>query len=86
MIRGCQREMIVLQTKESPFFENAYLVLRKQRRGGANTDMMAEAMRIIGEGGGYLRAKRRRTGWISFGFGVLLGVALALFGVFVLKN
>lgn len=78
MIRGCQREMIVLQTRESPLFENAYLVLRRGKRAAPATDMMAEASRIIGEGDGYLRRRRRFSFVLFFGGGALFGAALVL--------
>ena len=77
MLRGCQREMIVLQTRESPLFESAYFVLR---RGGAcvprEGEMLAEASRIIGEGSAYFtrRAKGRRMR--GFLLGALCGGAL----------
>ena len=77
MLRGCQREMIVLQTRESPLFESAYFVVR---RGGARVaregEMLEEASRIIGEGSAYLA---RRTGWRrvrGFLLGALCGALL----------
>lgn len=70
MLKGCQREMIVLQTRESPLFENAYFVLRRGRRQAPARDMLAEANRIIGAGGDYL-SRRRRFRWIIPFFGGL---------------
>ena len=82
MIKGCQREMIVLQTKESPLFESAYFVLRRGYRPAARGDMLAESNRIIGEGRDYLRKRRKGGRILQFLFGFLVGAAL--FGVGVL--
>lgn len=83
MIKGCQREMIVMQTQDSAVFESAYFVLRKERRGAAKTDLLVEANRIIGAGGGE-EAKRRRLprGFLPFLLGMVAGIALfALFAL-----
>jgi len=78
MIKGCQKEMIVLQTKESALFESAYFVLRRGKNVTPRGDMLAESNRIIGEGREYLR-KRQKGKWIlPFVGGFLLGGALAL--------
>ena len=79
MLKGCQREMIVLQTQESPLFENAYFILRREKPVVSRQDMLAEANRIIGAGSGYL-ARRRRRGWgiLLFITGLLAGVGVSL--------
>ncbi len=84
MIKGCQREMIVLQTKKSPLFESAYFVLRLGYRPAAKGDMLAESNRIIGEGREYLRKRRkhRRALYFLLGFalgGLLFGGGAAIF-------
>ena len=80
MLKGCQREMILLQTKESEMFECADFVLRRGRGGSEGGDMMAEAHRILGEGG-YVSPRRRvRVRWLWFLLGCLLGA-----GVFALS-
>ncbi len=48
MLRGCQKQMIVLQTQESSLFESAFFVLRRENPPVAADDMLAEANRIIG--------------------------------------
>ena len=73
MIKGCQREMIVLQTKESPLFESAYFVLRLGYRPTAKGDMLAESNRIIGEGRSYLHKRRRYGRALPFLLGLVLG-------------
>ena len=77
MLKGCQKEMIVLQPKENPLFESAYFILRRERpRGGPASDMLAEANRLIGAGSGYLQ-KRRRFGRLRpFLWGALCGAAI----------
>ncbi len=76
MLRGCQKQMIVLQTPESRLFESAFLVLRRDVDEAGQDDMIAEANRIIGNGS-YAK-KRRRTPqiWIPFSIGAALGVGI----------
>ena len=79
MIKGCQREMIVMQTGDSPLFESAYFILRRQQPPRCKTDMLAEANRIIGAGSEYLGSKRRhRRGLWLFLVGFLCGLAVLL--------
>ena len=61
MLRGCQKQMIVLQTQQSTIFESAFFVLRRDNAGTGVPcdDMLAEANRLIGEGV-TVRKKRRR--------------------------
>lgn len=71
MIKGCQRQMIVVQGKDKGLFETAYFVLRREKERGAvcEADMLAEANRIINENrlqgrGG--RGRRSRCLWALF--------------------
>ena len=76
MVKGCQREMILMQTKDSATFECAYFVLRKGREYQPQEDMVAEANRILAREQG---RRKRRGGWRSvllFLGGVVLGAAL----------
>ena len=77
MIKGCQKEMIVLQTKESQLFESAYFILRRERPApGQATDMLEEANRLIGAGSGYMQRRRRRLGRLgAFLLGACFGAA-----------
>ena len=84
MIKGAQKQMIVLKTATSCYFEEAYFVLksdikpRKQDR----TDLLTEANRILKESES-VRSGRRRAGksWLWFALGLMLGVAAtAAFG------
>ncbi len=76
MIKGCQREMIVLQTKESALFESAYFVLRRGRSVTPRGDMLAESNRIIGEGREYLQKRRKWRVALPFFCGFFAGSAL----------
>ena len=76
MIKGCQREMIVLQTKESPLFESAYFVVRQGCAHASRTDMLAESNRIVEEGGGYFLRRRKKLPFLPFLAGFLLGSVL----------
>ena len=77
MIRGCQKEMIVLQTKESALFESAYFVLRRGYGTSARGDMLAESNRIIGEGRQYLQKRQKWRKWVPFFCGFLAGGGFA---------
>ena len=48
MLKGCQKEMLILQTRDSTLFESAYFILRRQAPPDGRADMVAEANRIIG--------------------------------------
>ena len=85
MIKGCQREMIVMQTQDSTLFESAYFILRRQKLPPGKQDMVAEAQRIIGANGGALAKKRkekRRLGLFALGF--FCGAVLASFFILLL--
>ena len=51
MLKGAQKRMIVVKTSDSKLFEEAYFVLRHESR-NEESDMVAEANRIIEECGG----------------------------------
>ena len=83
MIKGAQKQMIVVRTGSSPYFDEAYFVLRRDVRPERREkpDMLSEADRILREsGGGIRRESRRKRGrlWIAVAFliGVAVGVAL----------
>ena len=79
MLRGCQKQMIVLQTQDSALFEHAYFILRREKPTLPHGDMLAEANRIIGAGSGYLTRRRRRgRGMLLFCGGFLLGAGVFL--------
>ena len=80
MIKGAQKQMIVLKTAASRYFEEAYFVLRsdikpkKQDR----TDLLTEANRILKESESVRNGKCRSSkSWILFALGLVLGAAAA---------
>ena len=83
MIKGAQKQMIVIRTGNSRYFDEAYFVLRREIRGNKQekTDMLAEANRILEEHdlqtGGKPR-KRLPRGVLFFLSGILCGAAVAL--------
>ena len=80
MIKGSQKQMIVVRTGDSHYFDEAYFVLRREvKPAGCQTDMLREANRILEESaflGGRTKRKRGR-GWMFFLFGILCGGTLA---------
>ena len=49
MLRGAQKHMIVVRTKDSKMFEEAYFVMRRElpEEGENRSDMLREANRIL---------------------------------------
>ena len=86
MVKGAQKQMIVVKTGDSRYFDEAYFVLRREirRAHGARRDMLNEANRILEEcAGSTAEAPRKRRGlpWLCFAAGLLCGVlpTLAIF-------
>ena len=50
MVKGAQKQMVVVKINDSEVFEEAYFMLRRGA-GGARMDMLAEANRIVEESG-----------------------------------
>lgn len=79
MIKGAQKQMIVVRTGNSPYFDEAYFVLRREVRSEQQrkTDILSEADRILREsgGGGTVRRRHGRL-WLLFAF--LFGLAMGL--------
>ncbi len=57
MVKGAQKQMIVVKTADSNLFEEAYFVVRRNASGG-RMDMLAEANKIIENCG--IRARRKQ--------------------------
>ena len=80
MLRGCQREMIVMQTGDSALFESAYFILRRHQVPRGKADMLAEANRIIGEGVTVRKKRSFSASATGFFLGLLVGACIfALF-------
>jgi hypothetical protein len=77
MIKGYQRALIMIRTKESSFFESAFFILRKPACTYSRKDeMISEATRIINENEQSEKKKRElkiRHILIFAGIGFLVG-------------
>ena len=76
MIKGAQKQMIVLKTAASRYFDEAYFVLKPDLRPNKRnrTDLLTEANRILKESESVRGGKRRgkKSIW-WFALGLLLG-------------
>ena len=82
MIKGSHRQMIVIRTSDSRYFDEAYFVLRKELKEPrpARTDILREANRLLSE---RVPPEGRRSRhslfrWLFFGVGALCGALLTL--------
>lgn len=83
MIKGAQKQMIVIRTGDSRYFDEAYFVLRREIKAhrGSRNDMLTEANRIIEEHDLDPHAHKKRRvprGAIFFLLGILCGGAVAV--------
>ncbi len=88
MLKGCQKQMIVLHGTGSEIFEEAYFVLKKVPGGSVGKSaMLLEANRIVEEN--RIGIPRRKSssdaakGLFFFIAGLLLGAGLVLFSVLI---
>lgn len=80
MIRGAKKQMIVLRTGNSPYFDTAYFILKnKQAKEKAETgDILAEANRILSENEPLRQTRKGRLVSIRlFSLGALCGAVLS---------
>lgn len=81
MIRGARKQMIVIRTGNSQYFDEAYFVLRREMSHGKEiqTDILNEANRILSESAPDTsrRDRHRLRRWLFFGAGALCGAASA---------
>ncbi|MBR6676651.1 MAG: hypothetical protein IKL24_04895 [Clostridia bacterium] len=86
MIKGCQKKIIHLRNTESPFFEEAYFVLKEDLSPKpAEDDIIKEAMRIAEKTKPQSKKKRGavidRLSFIILGAGgisLLLGITMLI--------
>lgn len=78
MIRGIQRQTVVIKTQESPYFEEAQLLLRPTAAlGEKKNDILREADRILRDSGLFpsrVRNRRRGKSVAVFFIGLLSGM------------
>ena len=88
MIRGTQREMIMLRGERDSAFECVFFLVRRDvaEKKQRHEDMLAEANRLLGEMDLNAARPRKKRGfgkfmlWLSvFLLGAILGFAVALF-------
>ncbi len=89
MIKGTKRQLIVLQTGNSHYFDMAYFVLKSEEgtKNAPTGDLILEANRILSETVplGKKAKKPRTRRWIFFAAGSLCGAILGiLISVFLL--
>ena len=76
-VKGCQRQLIVLQTGGSPLFESAYFILKKEveHRIPCENEMLGEATRLLEENAVARKQRRLRPVHllVSFAAGLLAG-------------
>ena len=82
MIKGSQKQMIVVRTGSSRYFDEAYFVLRRNVKPerGEQTDMLSEADRILRESETVCPVKKkiRALPFLLFSLGILLGAGAAV--------
>ena len=82
MIKGARKQMIVVRTGDSRFFDEAYFVLREdlKKEKQKSTDILSEANRILAEIAPELSPahKKKNKQWIFFGVGGLCGAVLSV--------
>lgn len=82
MVKGAQKQMIVIKTGDSRYFDEAYFVLRREIEHSrtARRDMIGEANRILEEclPDTATRAKRTPRAWLLFVGGILCGAVSVL--------
>ena len=82
MIKGARKEMIVVRTGNSHYFDEAYFVLRDgtKKNKQNSKDILSEANRILAEiASEHLPPdKSPNTQWLFFGIGGFLGAVLSV--------
>ncbi len=77
MIKGARKQMIVVRTGDSRYFDEAYFVLRKELKEQRQdqSDLLQEANRLLNEHTAETRKKiqDRLPRWILFAAGILCG-------------
>ena len=88
MVKGCQRQMVVLKCAPDSAFESAYFILRHERQKNlSQEDIVEQANRLIRENC-FVRDKKRKRRYIllaalSFGCGALLSSAITVLALLI---
>ena len=82
MIKGARKQMIVVRTGDSRYFDEAYFVLREdaEKEKRKSVDILGEANRILDEISPEPSTKEKRRGgkWLFFLAGSLCGAVLSV--------
>ncbi len=84
MIKGCQKKIIHLKNTNSPYFEEAYFIMKDTADSGSKTvDIVREAERIARNVSDSKNAKKEERSLLKYMVPLLLGAISAslLFGV-----
>ncbi len=76
MLKGVNRNVIVIRSDKNDRFEAVYFVMKKGDDGSKN-DILNEANRIVREGAGAVGKRKSLRGGAMLFFGVLIGVLLS---------
>ena len=87
MLKGCQKQVVVLRGKTGDIFEEAYFILRAGANASGLPEMLCEANRIV-EATKPCREKKKGVpdhvkGFIFFAVGLAVGAGLVLLSVSV---
>ena len=87
MLKGYERKLIMIRTKDSAFFESAFFVIKSDacKNKGNRAGMVEEARRILRDSGGVRVAsgKKKRYALLLFLMGFLSG-SLIMLGIWLL--
>ena len=86
MLKGAQKQLIVIRTVNSPYFDEAYFVLRREisPKVRSHSDILAEANRILEENIlPSARQKKSRKYGLWFLLGLLCGAVCAISMCFI---
>ena len=82
MIKGARKQMIVVRTSRSRYFDEAYFVLREdaQKDKRKSKDILGEANRILAEMAPERssHAQKPNRQWLFFGIGGICGAVLSV--------
>ena len=83
MLRGAEKRMIVVRTRDSRMFEEAYFVVRPEadRSGREESDMLWEANRILESSMGAVKEAPSRSSFSLFRSGSVWGAVCFLLGL-----